>query len=149
MDTVRVMKLFLPSRRHFCVRGFSVLGILLLLVSVSAPLPVLAQVSFGGRVTFQDPICQGPPFVPVAMEFIIAQPLPEGTGAIPVPLMWPLGLVTFQNGPPTHIGQNILGKWWGWFPCILWIWVPCGLSVCPYPIIKGGGGIIIYNGSGL
>lgn len=141
------MKLFLFFLQRSCIRNsLIVLGTLLLVVTALTPFSVSAQMSFGGRVTFQDPICQGPPFVPVAMEFIVAMPL-FGGGTVPVPLMWPLGLVTFLNGPPTHVGQQLLGKWVGWLPCILWIWVPCGVSMCPAPIIKGGGGIILFNGS--
>lgn len=90
-----------------------------------------AQVNFGGPITLFEPICQVPP----ATEITVGPPSA-------MPLMYIAGM-TYANGPPSHPGQELLGKAVGWMPCI--ILVPCFFGVCP--VVVGGGFIILFTGS--
>ncbi len=107
------------------------------------PALAFAEIPFGGPITYMDPICQGPPFTWIGEYIQLGLPTPY-------PLMWTPAEISFAYGPPVHPGQYLLGMATPvWLPCILWIWVPCGVTVCPFPIVKGGGFIMAFHGSSL
>lgn len=58
-----------------------------------------------------------------------------------------MGAYTFQKGPASRSGQQILGKYFPVMVCIAIYLVPCGIAVCPTPLPFFFAPLIIYNGS--
>ncbi len=61
-----------------------------------------------------------------------------------LPVMWLPWSIPFSAGPPTHPGQELLGKvGLAWVPCIILVPTPFG----PVPVVVGGGLPILFSGS--
>ncbi|MDO8564545.1 MAG: hypothetical protein Q7R88_00970 [bacterium] len=78
---------------------------------------------------------------------------PAGGVPSPTVLLQFVGQYTFSNGPASHPGQQILGKY---FPAMVCManyvsWVYCGYVLCPVvtPLPFFFAPLILYNGSSL
>lgn len=108
--------------------------ILCLLIFVFSTVPSLvpeelsAQIPFGGPITYIN-------YAPGCFEgqqIYIGPPGPVGS------YMYS-GAMSYASGPPSHVGQFLLGMAAGYLTCSFY----CGVSVCVIP----GGYIILYHGS--
>lgn len=105
--------------------GRFIAGLLFSVGFLGIPTSVSAQVSFGGYITFFNPICETPPGAFMTTTAI--------------PLMYVPGTISFLAGPPRGTGQALLGIFGGYLPCIIW--------PGPTPVKIGGGPYIILHGS--
>jgi len=81
--------------------GFAALAALAVLIAVEAPAAALsvAGVPFGGFVSFLLPCANG------VIYTVIVNPDGIGSGAY----IWTPATITFAFGPPSHLGQAIIG----------------------------------------
>jgi len=105
---------------------FLILLLTVIFLASSLPYPAEAIRPFGGPITWYFPGCNqgsllyvGPP---VGGQFMY-------TGSSK----------SFLFGPPTHVGQYLLGMSAGYLVCT----VPCKIGACPI----GGGELILFHGS--
>jgi hypothetical protein len=94
-----------------------------LVIFASMPISAFAQVPFGGPITSIIPCDEG-------LELYLGPPTPGS-------FMYSGGSVSFAYGPPTHVGQFLLGVASGFLLC----------TVGGTPI--GGGLLILYHGSSI
>jgi hypothetical protein len=110
------------------LKSFFILVLIVATALFFTPTPANAQLAFGGMIVFMYYGCYEGNWI------ILGTPTPGS-------YMYTYGTLSYENGPPSHIGQWLLGMSAGFLTCT----IQCG----PSPCVIGGGPLILYHGSSI